>query len=115
MKLIKAKIKEWTKLSKEIRDLCIQYLIELLKKNNSKIYWEDIYLDESVTVSYDGGRHPEYASNVYSVVNGLFIDDNKIYLDIEDCSKYAINNITTEELCDLCYFLDSNKKELKKR
>lgn len=45
------------------------------------------------TVAYDGGRHPEYASNAFSQVSGAFLEDGKIYIICEDCDEYSVDRI----------------------
>jgi hypothetical protein len=57
------------------------------------------------TIAYDGGRHPEYASNLYSTVNGFSLVNGKIVFDIEDCSSYSEDRVTTTELTELCDYL----------
>lgn len=108
------KINALCKLSIEVKDNCIKYLTDVLHKNGNKINWrgnEDI--QESVTVSYDGGNHPEYASNVYSTVYGVEIDEKGfITLDTEDCGEYEISYVSTMELVDICIFIDTYSEEL---
>lgn len=106
---------QWYGISKVLREKCLQYLKDVLLKNNNKVTLENVDLPESITVSYDGGNHPEYATNLYSSVYGIYLSNNdmSIYLDIEDSSEYCIDFITTNELYCLCEFIDSYRKELK--
>ena len=95
----------------QIRKSCISYLKRVLKKRenfcigfytNNGDAIDDLY----VTVSYDGGRHPEYASNAFSNVNYVYINDKgRIVLDIDDCEEYEIENITFDELYALSEFV----------
>lgn len=95
----------------EIRKRCISYLRRVLKnRENLSIGFYtnngDAIDDLYVTVSYDGGRHPEYASNAFSNVNYVYINDKgKIVLDIDDCEEYEIENITFDELYALSEFV----------
>ena len=99
---------KWFKLQNELRKECIEFLEKALKANNNHLEWDDSELDSSVCVTYDGGNHPEYASNAFSTVTGIDLNERgEITLDIEDDSKYDIENITTEELYDVCDFVDN--------
>ena len=95
----------------EIRKRCISYLRRVLKNRESLsigFYTNngDAIDDLYVTVSYDGGRHPEYASSAFSNVNYVYINDKgKIVLDIDDCEEYEIENITFDELYALSEFV----------
>ena len=64
----------------------------------------DEYTNNMYTsVSYDGGNHPEYASNCFSEVHGAFLDeDGEVYLIIDDCDEYEIRRVwSMEELKDV--------------
>jgi hypothetical protein len=95
----------------EIRKRCISYLRRVLKNRESlsiNFYTNngDAIDDLYVTVSYDGGRHPEYASSAFSNVNCVYINDKgRIVLDIDDCEEYEIENITFDELYALSEFV----------
>lgn len=92
----------------ELRKDCVEYLTRKLKENGNHIEWNDIDLDCSITLSYDGGNHPEYASNLYSTLTGIDLDENgNITFDIEDCSDYDIGNVSTDELFDVCDFVEN--------
>lgn len=104
----------WCKLSSELRNRCIDYLKTALVNNNNRIDWKELNLPEYISVSYDGGNHPEYATNVYSNVYSIKwnTEAEEIVLDTEDSSDYPIYSVTTEELYNLCDFIDSYKKEI---
>ncbi len=64
-------------------------------------------------INYARGNHPEYASNVFSTVYGVFFDKEKnIYLKTEDCDHYYIDDVTTGGLADLANFLDTYTEEI---
>ena len=106
-------IEQYVKTATKLRGLCIKYLTATLKQNNGNIDWEDIELPEYVSVPYDGGNHPEYASNVFSTVYGVFFDKEKnICLKTEDCDRYYIDDVTTDGFVDLVNFLDTYTKEI---
>jgi hypothetical protein len=59
-----------------------------------------------ISVTYDGGNHPEYASTAFSMVEGISLDENdNIILQIEDCSEYPIQNINWDEVYDVAAFI----------
>ena len=94
----------------ELREQCIEFLTEVLNENGGDLTVEDPDDYETVRVSYDGGAHPEYASNCFSFVNRVFFKNNVIYLDIEDCEEYNIDRINTDELANVCDFIVRHNK-----
>lgn len=106
-------VNQYAKTATKLRDICVKYLTATLKLNDGNIDWEDVELSEFVSVPYDGGNHPEYASNVFSIVYGVFFDEEKnICLKTEDCDHYYICDVTTDGLADLVSFLDTYTKEI---
>lgn len=96
----------------KLRNNIITALKKLLKYNKAGIVIND-NIPEFVSVSYDGGNHPEYASNLYSVVHKIYMEPNgDIVLDTEDTYGYSIDNITTEELYNLYDFIFKYKDQL---
>ena len=85
---------------KLLRSACISYIRKVLKENNNEITWDsDEVGDYVLTVTYDGGNHPEYASNAFSCVYGVKLNERgKILLDTEDCDCYDIESVPTEEV-----------------
>lgn len=98
----------------EVRKVCIEMLTEVCNRTDSK----EISLEKlknwcydngegCPTVSYDGGNHPEYASNCYSSVDGICIKHDpihgdKLFLDIEDDTTYSVDRVLTVDLIELC-------------
>ena len=67
-------------------------------------YEDDV--DTYVCVSYDGGNHPEYASNICSMVYEIsIIGKDRIQLGIEDCDEYEEDRVPTNELHDVANIL----------
>ena len=97
--------KKLLKILPQLREECVEFLTNKLRENNNKLSWDCCGIGEYVSVCYDGSRHPEYASNVFSSVEGVFIEDDKIYLNIEDDDKYPIDNVNTTELLDVCSYI----------
>lgn len=98
----------------EVRKVCIEMLTEVCNRTESKGIsleklknWCDDNGEGYPTVSYDGGNHPEYASNCYSSVDGIFIKHDpilgyKLFLDIEDDTTYSVDRVLTVDLIGLC-------------
>ena len=83
----------------EIEKQSREYLLKVLKENGGGINFDDYPVQEGICVPYDGGNHPEYASNCFSTVYGVYLDDNdEIYLDIEDCSEYYLDDINWNDI-----------------
>lgn len=114
MDKIEKKSEKYYRICRELRKDCIQYLEDVLKANGNEITWEVSDLPEYVAVTYDGGNHPEYASNAFSTVHGIRrYDTGEITLDTEDTTYYSIDNVVSiDELLSLCHFLDSYQEEL---
>lgn len=49
-------------------------------------------------ISYDGGNHPEYASNLVSECYGVGKKNDKVYFNVEDCEEYDIDRVTDIDL-----------------
>ena len=96
---------EWSKLSDSLRAECVAYLKRELKKHSNCINWEEY--DCPPCVSYDGGNHPEYASNCFSSVYGVSLNKHgQIILHTEDCDEYPVENISVDELYGVCDFVE---------
>ena len=94
-------------LNKQLREECCDYLRKVLKENGNRIDLQSEDYD-IVCVTYDGGNHPEYAANPYSQVYSVFFneEDNKIYLETEDCDEYCIDRVdSVMEVYDGCSFV----------
>lgn len=91
----------------EIRLESIRYLKEVTEKNNG--YFDLTEYDDdygSVCVTYDGGNHPESASNSFSTVQVLKLDGDKLVLETEDTDWYDTGNIETFELYGVASFIN---------
>lgn len=111
MKKVNELLDQMQPMRAEVKKRCLAYLKRVLKKAKDKrldFYDENGngYGGEFVCVSYDGGRHPEYGSNVFSNVNGIFLNDKgEVTLDTEDDSEYKIENITWDELVNVADYV----------
>lgn len=89
---------KWCDVNSQLAKDCKEYIKDTLNKLPNK---ELVFDDEEVipaSVTYDGGNHPEYAANPYSNVERVYLNNDNIYLDTEDCSGYALENICAEEM-----------------
>lgn len=98
----------WLAEQRELRKACIEYLTGVLKEHGNKLTWDECDMNAGISVSYDGGNHPEYASNVFSSVYGLSLDNKgNISIDTEDDSDYDIENVNTDEVYDIADFVEN--------
>lgn len=108
--------KRFVEIQKELRADCEQYILDCIKQkygtnelNNSTQYYLHIIEDEyegRPMIAYDGGRHPEYASEMYNEVYGVGLDEKgQIYIDTEECENYAISRTNTDDLVMICHAL----------
>lgn len=70
-----------------------EYLKGLPFDEDGRFEFDEDY--ESVCVTYDGGNHPEYASNAFSTVWGVARDkDGDIGLILDETNFYSLDRIT---------------------
>ena len=89
----------------KVQKECVEYLNNVLDGDKSVEFITDEDY-ECVYVPYDGGRHPEYATNVFSLVRGVFKKGKQIFVDIEDCCEYEIERLDTLDLYAVCCHLE---------
>lgn len=58
--------------------------------------------DRNIAFAYDGGNHPEHASNMYSAVEGFALDNDTIVFILEDSDYYEESRVLTDDLICLC-------------
>ena len=89
--------------SRELRKECIKYIKSVVKKYKTLDFSDCEY---NICVPYDGGNHPEYASNCFSDVYSVSLNDKgNIVLEIEDCDEYDIEDVPTEQVYDLADYI----------
>lgn len=96
----------------EMRKHCLDMLKEICNRTDSKEislekfkkYCCDCGMGWPV-LAYDGGNHPEYASNLYSTIDGFSLVNDKIVFDIEDDPSYDEDRVTTTELIEFCDYI----------
>lgn len=99
--------------STNLHQACIEELKKMLETQHEKtVELDDLdeleyYGMDVITISYDGGNNPEYASNVFSQVESVKLDDNgKIIIYCEDGE---MNETTTDvrDLYNVCYRVET--------
>jgi len=92
----------------------IKTLVKEISPDKLRIDFDD-YTDDLddlyVSISYDGGNHVEYASNMCSCVNAVYIQKNskgveEVYVDIEDDSEYEYDRMLTIDIVSIAEALD---------
>lgn len=101
-----------------IRNHCIDMLKEICNRTESKeinLSKMNNFLDDggcgNPVFCYDGGNHPEYASNMYSAVEGFELKGDKLVFSIEDSDSYDITRVMTDDLIELCDAIVEYEKE----
>lgn len=102
------------------RTVALDYLKSLLEEHG-RIYFNfnGDSPDEVVCVAYDGGRHPEYNSNMFSIVISVFLDGNgNILLELDEDGEYGINHVCTQDIYSVIHAITDhvilNAKRLEK-
>jgi hypothetical protein len=85
----------WSQVNKELDKECTKYISEILE--NAEGHRVEISCNYPICVEYDGGNHPEYASNCYNDVYAVVKEDDRIYLVTKDCDEYPLEKLTAIE------------------
>jgi poly-beta-hydroxyalkanoate depolymerase len=97
--------KEYFNVSRDIRNISL----DMLKKICDRTETKEISLDKfknylrdegycDPTIVYDGGNHPEYATNVFSTVDGFYVKNEIVIFDIEDDPHYDESRVNTVDI-----------------
>ena len=102
------KAKAFEKMLGDYRKVAKDYLKSLLEEHKSILFnYGGDNQEECVTISYDGGNHPEYASNVFSEVISVSLNNKgEITFEIEDSCDYHIDDVQTLDLYDAIYSIN---------
>jgi hypothetical protein len=85
----------------KLREICVDILTSILKDiPDNKIDFNE-YEDVNPTIGYDGGRHPEYASNMFADVWGIRLQRGKIVFEIDEDDSYEIDKVPVEDVAAL--------------
>lgn len=85
----------------ETRNVLLARLKDLLGKKSKYDFNMDFVNDgiaDTCMIAYDGGRHPEYASDLYNTVYGVLIKKGEFYVNTEEDSEYPMKYLTTAEV-----------------
>lgn len=110
--------KEFFNVSRDIRNISL----DMLKKICDRTETKEISLDKfknylsdmgmcDPTIVYDGGNHPEYATNVFSTVDGFYVQNEIVIFDIEDDPHYDESRVNTVDIIDLCEMIIEYEKQ----
>lgn len=110
--------KKFLELQSTLNKECIEYLKKVVEEFDGRVNLvnEDYEYagGEYVSCTYDGGNHPEYATNAFSNVYAVCsCPDGTLYLITEDTDEYPIDSITTLELYCICEYISKYKETLK--
>lgn len=109
---------KFLELQSTLNNECIEYLKKVTEEFDGRVNLvnEDYEYagNEFVSCTYDGGNHPEYATNAFSNVYAVCsYPDGSLYLITEDTDEYPIDSITTLELYCICKYISDYKEILK--
>lgn len=93
----------------EVQKQCVEFLESLVDANGGEIVGD---LLDGVYVVYDGGNHPEYASTLASDVERIYVDNGKLYFDLEDESQYSFDRVMVNDLIWVCEDIMNNLKNI---
>lgn len=86
MKKFEKTEEKYHEVANQLTNECKEYVLEQLEKKEGKridVYNE--YQNEPISITYDGGNHPEYASDAFSSVESVEINDGGyICIETED-------------------------------
>ena len=106
---------KYYELQKQLLTECKEYLTEVATAWKDKHFplqtiYNEFNMDEAYAcIVYDGGNHPEYASNACSQVESVYLykEDGKLTLSIEDDGIYDISRVDAEDLINVTYAVDN--------
>ena len=104
---IKEKVDSITPAINEIRKESIKYLREVAEENQGFFDLTEFYDFGSICVTYDGGNYPESASNAFSTVQAVKLDEDKLVLETEDTDWYDTEDVETFELYGVANFINT--------
>ena len=117
-------INKLAEMNHNLRLQCERFISDFVKEygkdDGDSVFTLNLYDDEvgdylgeqNICCTYDGGNHPEYASNPYSTINAIKYGNDTIFLNTEDVDEYEIENIPTDEVISIAEYLIEIKDEL---
>ena len=95
-------------MKKEVKERSMQYILDELHKNKNIIPFTDedgeFWGGNAICVTYDGGRHPEYAANPYSDVKGIVKRGGDVIVETQD-GEMNLESLSWDEIFSLADFI----------
>ena len=96
------------------------FVKEYGKEDGHGVFTLNLYDDEvgdylgeqNICCTYDGGNHPEYDANPYSIIKAIKYRNYSVFLDTEDVDDYDIDCIPPDEVISIAEYLIDVKDEL---
>ena len=102
----------YSEMKRLVRANGLELIKTALVQNKGEISFREIYDEnecgEILSVIYDGGNHPEYNANPFSTVNRLYLKNDNIVIDCEDCDEYYIDSVGVEDISSIANYLVEN-------
>lgn len=93
---------------RKVNEISLETIKAVLSETDGNIVEFDE--DNMICVPYDGGNHPEYASNCFSMVNSVYLKNGEIFLNIQDCDEYEIDRIGYDDVFAIAEALVKQKQ-----
>lgn len=107
MKKFQELAEKFIKVSNELYRESHKYLVETLDATENKCIEFDQEDDEQmISVSYNGGGHPEYASNCFSIVKAVYLKHDDLCVSIEETDEYSADELSAIELASIAEIVD---------
>ena len=84
---------------------CVKFLKEFLADKGVYEFDDE---NELITISYDGGNHPEYAANPFCRVESITLKGNDVVVSCEEDEEYSIINGAAEDICRIVEYILSH-------
>lgn len=102
----------WSDMCHQLKADCLEYLTRVLRENGNRIEFDTEDDNEYMCISYDGGNHPEYASNICSTVYAVQLNERgNVSVECEDSDDYEYTRL---EIVDLYTIADNVYAKLNK-
>ena len=112
MERVKEILEQIRPLQTEAQQRSIAYLKKVLEEAEGKRIDIDEEKSGYLWVTYDGGRHPEHNSNVFSTLHGVFLNEQgRICLEIDDCEEYEIDRINWDDVVSIAEYIYNSQNQ----
>ena len=93
-------------LTAKAKELIVSILSEM--ENNTMVFGSisENYEDDPCCITYDGGNHPEYAANPWSIVKSVSLDnENRVCVECEECDCVVEYRISGDDMINLAEYV----------